>query len=140
MESGELIADLKGTTLKVYRFLIEQNEPVGVREIQRALNFSSPSLAIYHLSKLEHAGLISHENGAYRVDKVIFESNVRISGLLIPNHLFYCAFTILLLAVELTVFRPTIPTREYFFSTIGTLIVALIFCYETAKTRFRDNL
>lgn len=43
---------LKGTTLEVYRFLLKSNKPVGAREIQRNLKLSTPSLAVYHLSKL----------------------------------------------------------------------------------------
>jgi predicted DNA-binding transcriptional regulator len=49
-KSGEV---LHGKTLLVYRFIITKNEPVGVREIQRKLKFSSPSLAQYHIDKLK---------------------------------------------------------------------------------------
>ena len=54
---------LKGTTLDVYRFMIKNNKAVGAREVQRALNLSSPSLAVYHLSKLEEIDLIKKTNG-----------------------------------------------------------------------------
>jgi DNA-binding transcriptional ArsR family regulator len=54
---------LRGTTLEVYRFLLKGSRPLGAREIQRALKFSSPSLAVYHLSKLEEIGLVKKENG-----------------------------------------------------------------------------
>jgi predicted transcriptional regulator len=53
---------LKGTTLEVYRFLLKSNKPVGTRELQRALNLSSSSVATYHLSKLEDAGLLKRES------------------------------------------------------------------------------
>ena len=62
---------LKGTTAEVYRFILTVGKPVGVREVQRALNLSSPSLALYHLSKLEEVGLLKRENGNYVVDKVV---------------------------------------------------------------------
>ena len=64
MASGEPEEALRGTTLEIYRFLLKRNTPVGAREVQRALNLSSPSLATYHLSKLEETGLIRKENGA----------------------------------------------------------------------------
>ena len=57
MASGEPEEALRGTTLDVYRFLLKRKEPVGAREVQRVLNLSSPSLATYHLSKLEDVGL-----------------------------------------------------------------------------------
>jgi len=47
---------LKGTTLEVYWFLLKSNRIVGAREVQRALDLSSLSLAVYHLSKLEDRG------------------------------------------------------------------------------------
>ena len=41
-------AELKGKTLLVYMYLIKSKDPaVGVREVQRALGFSSPSVS-YH--------------------------------------------------------------------------------------------
>ena len=131
---------LKGTTLKVYRYLLERSEPVGVREVQRALNLSSSSLATYHLSKLEDSGLLRRENGDYLVDKVLFENSIRISHLLIPKHLFYFVLGVSILTIELTYLRPTIPTREYFFSTVSILVFTLIFVYETVKTWVSNRL
>jgi len=50
---------LKGKTLKVYWYMLQQpSRSVGVREIQRALRFSSPSVALHHLEKLEDLGLV----------------------------------------------------------------------------------
>jgi|GEM_PF-1549055 transcriptional regulator, ArsR family len=44
--------ELKGKTPQVYLYMLKRNEPVGVREVQRDLDFSSPSVASYHLDKL----------------------------------------------------------------------------------------
>ncbi len=60
---------LKGTTLEVYRFLLKSSKPVGTRELQRALDLSSSSVATYHLSKLEDAGLLKREAGGFLVSK-----------------------------------------------------------------------
>ena len=125
---------LKGTTLEVYRFLLKSNKPVGAREVQKALNLSTPSLAVYHLSKLEDVGLLKREDGGYVINKVVLEDGVKISRFLIPRFLFYAIFSVLLLATELTILRPSVVTAEYFFTTTGTAICALAFCYETAKT------
>jgi len=124
---------LRGTTLEVYRFLLKSNKPVGIRELQRALNLSSPSVATYHLSKLEDAGLLKRQGGGYTVDRFILENSIKISRFLIPRFLFYAIFSVLLLVTELTVLRPPVVTGEYFFATTGTFICALAFCYETAR-------
>ena len=133
MTSDEAEGMLKGTTLEVYRFLLKSSKPVGAREVQKALGFSSPSLAAYHLSKLEDVGLLKHEDGGYVIDKVVLEDAVKISRFLIPRFLFYAVFSVLLLVTELTFLRPATVTDAYFFTTAGTFICALAFCYETAK-------
>lgn len=125
---------LKGTTLKVYLFLLRRREPAGVREVQRALNLSSPSIAFYHLSKLEDAGLVKGERGEYRVNRVVLESSVKIGRLLIPRYLFYSTFAFIVLIIELTLLKPPIITREYFFSLATTLLFLSFFCYETFKS------
>jgi DNA-binding transcriptional ArsR family regulator len=133
LTSDEPESMLKGTTLEVYRFLLRGNRPVGAREVQRALNLSTPSLAVYHLSKLEDVGLLKREDGGYVINKVVLEDGIKISRFLIPRFLFYAVFAVLLLVTELTVLRPTVVTGEYFFATSGTFICALAFWYETVK-------
>lgn len=124
---------LKGSTLEVYRLLLKSGKPVGTREIQRALNLSSPSLAAYHLAKLEDAGLLKKENGNYVINKVVLEDCIKVSRFLIPRFLFYAIFAVLLLVLELTLLRPSVITSFYFFATVGTLVCAVAFCYETVK-------
>jgi DNA-binding transcriptional ArsR family regulator len=124
---------LKGTSLEVYRFLLKSSKSMGVREVQRALNLSTPSLAAYHLSKLEDAGLIKKENGAYSINKVVLEDCIKVSRFLIPRYLCYAVFAVSLLIGELTFLRPPTITRFYFFATAGTFVCALAFCFETYK-------
>lgn len=131
---------VEGKILKVYRFVLKSNKPVGVREVQKALKLSSPSLAAYHLSKLEEAGLLRQERGEYSVDKVFLESMIRTRHFLIPRYLFYSAFAVSALIIELTLLKPPTLTSSYFFSTIATLILALALCYETAKTWIKGSI
>ena len=131
---------LKGTTLEVYRFLLKSNKPVGTRELQRALNLSSPSVATYHLSKLEDAGILKRQGGGFTVSKYLLENSVKVNRFLIPRYFFYAVFAITVLAVELTLMRPTLLTREYLFSVLATGILALFCSYETVKTWLRGNL
>jgi hypothetical protein len=131
---------LKGTTLDVYRFLLKANKPLGLREIQRALNISSPSLVQYYLSKLERVGLVKKDMGAYMINKVLLDKCVKISRFIIPRYLFYSVFSVLILSFELTFFQPEVLGREYFFAVIVTAIFVLIFCYETARVWLKGNL
>jgi len=59
VSEAEIESQLKGKTLLVYWFLLKSHEsPVGVREIQRELGFSSPSVSAHHLNKLHSLGLV----------------------------------------------------------------------------------
>jgi DNA-binding transcriptional ArsR family regulator len=140
MAADEPKGVLKGTTLEVYRFLLKSSKPVGIRELQRALNLSSPSVANYHLSKLEDVGLLKKKDGAYTVCKYLLENSVKISRFLIPRYFFYTIFAIAILAIELTLMRPVEITREYAFFMASTVIFLCFFGYETAKTWLRGNL
>ena len=140
MASGEPEGVLRGTTLEVYRFLLKSSKPVGAREVQRALNLSSPSLATYHLSKLEETGLLKKESDGFIVNKIILEDTIRIKRFLIPRFLFYSVFAILALVFELTLFRPSVITGQYFFFVTVTLACAVIFCFETARTWAKGGL
>ncbi len=131
---------LKGTTLEVYRFLLKSSKPVGTRELQRALNLSSSSVATYHLSKLEDAGLLKREGGGFTVGRYLLENSVKISRFLVPRYFFYAVFAVAVLVLELTVLRPSVFYQEYVFSLVATAIMVLFFCYETVKTWRNGNL
>ncbi|MGD0450042.1 MAG: ArsR family transcriptional regulator [Candidatus Bathyarchaeia archaeon] len=124
---------LHGKTLLVYRFIITKNEPVGVREIQRKLKFSSPSLAQYHIDKLKNEGLIKEETGGYIADKVILKNLVRFRNMLIPRFFFYFLVFTLGFIVELTLLLPPIVTREYAVAVGFTLAGAVAFGVETYR-------
>ena len=138
--SGEAEDVLRGTTREVYLFLLKSNKPTGAREVQRALQLSTPSLAAYHLSKLEETGLVRKEKGEFFVDKVILEDCIRFRRFLIPRYFFYSVFAVLALIIELTLFKPNVITSQYFFFVVVTLICALIFCFETIKTWVKGAL
>ncbi|HET7405016.1 MAG TPA: hypothetical protein VFJ63_02775, partial [Candidatus Bathyarchaeia archaeon] len=71
-ESEKIASELKGNTLRVYWYVMNANkQTVGVREVQRALEFSSPTLALYHLDKLKDLGLVSKDSGEYRLIKEV---------------------------------------------------------------------
>ncbi len=83
---------LKGRTMSVYSLLLTRNE-MGVREIQKELGFSSPSLSKHHLKKLEDAGLVTkNEHGEYSVAKTVRVGSltlfVRIGKRFLPRFVF----------------------------------------------------
>ena len=131
---------LKGTTLEVYRFLLKSSKPVGIRELQRALNMSSSSVATYHLSKLEDAGLLKRQDGGYTVNKFLLENSIKISRFLIPRYFFYSIFAVAVLVLELTALKPATLYREYVFSVVATVVFVFFFVYETTKIWLRGNL
>jgi hypothetical protein len=125
---------LTGNTAQVYRYAVKQGKPIGVREVQRALKLSSPTLAAYHLDKLEEAGLLKQTPDGYIVEKLVLENFVKVRQLLLPKYLFYFALFATALLFQLILFRPTQLTREYLFSTIMLGVAAAYFAYETAIT------
>ena len=96
-DSGKIEEQLKGKTLQVYTYMIKRKEPVGVREVQRDLLFSSPSVANYHIEKLVQLALVSQdEYGRYYVEQKVqvgvLQAFVNIGGLAVPRLLFFAAF------------------------------------------------
>ncbi len=73
-EDGRLSLKIRGPSLAIYYLLIQSSEAIGVREIARILDLKSPSLAQYHLQKLEDEELIEKtlENKYYVENPVIF--------------------------------------------------------------------
>jgi DNA-binding transcriptional ArsR family regulator len=131
---------LKGTTFKVYKFVLKSKRPVGIRETQRGLKLSSPTLASYHLEKLREAGLLKQCMQGYEPNRIFLKTMIRLRSTLIPRYFFYSIFFILSLIVELVIFKPSISTREYFFA-VGVIFVASVaFIYETAQTLLKERI
>ena len=53
----------EGTTLNVYSFVVKKGKPVGPREAMKGAHLSSPSVAYWHLQKLENAVAAEERNG-----------------------------------------------------------------------------
>jgi predicted DNA-binding transcriptional regulator len=95
LASEDVQAQLKGNTLRMYVYVLRQRK-VGVRQAQRALRLSNPSLAQYHLSKLVEMGLLKEEGGEYEIMKEVkvdmMRDFLRVGTLLVPRFVFYAAF------------------------------------------------
>ena len=135
MQKGKVDKELKGNTLRVYVYALKTRK-VGVREVQRALGLSNPSLAQYHLNKLHDLGLVREENGEYEVAtevKVdVMRDLLRIGTLLIPRFVFYAIFfsvlTAYLTAIGLTVYAGIMIVPWFI---ILAASASAVFWYET---------
>jgi len=140
MTSTEPEDILRGKTLDVYRHVLKNRKPTGVREVQRALRLSSPRLAFYHLNKLEEAGFLKKTVDGYVVDRVFLLNSIRLKRLLIPRYIFYLIFFITAIAIELTVFRPPVLRGEYVFGLVVIFAAVISFLYETIRIILKKSL
>ncbi|MBD3172094.1 hypothetical protein GF326_06445 [Candidatus Bathyarchaeota archaeon] len=135
-------SELKGKTLLVYMHMLKQpGEPVGVREVQRELGFSSPSVSSYHLNKLQDLGLVENEYGDYKlvtdVKVGVLKHFITLGGVLLPRYLFYAVLMTSMLVTYL-IQVPYFPTREYITTIVMGLVPSLILWYETIRI-WRDR-
>ena len=68
LNRDEIVKDLNGRTLMVY-FVLLNKKSIGVRDLQRHLELSSPSVAKYHLEKLVNLHLVENRNGIYHLER-----------------------------------------------------------------------
>ena len=135
-ESEKVASELKGNTLRVYWYVMNADkQTVGVREVQRALSFSSPTLALYHLDKLKDLGLVSKDSGEYRLIKEVkvdvLKQFLRVGWVFVPRFTLYAAlFTALF--VYYVIIIPDLNLYTFFGLIFGGLGSA-IFWFETWK-------
>ena len=137
MSEKEIETLLKGNTLRVYWYLLSKPETsIGARQTQRALRFSSPALAVYHLDKLSDLGLIEKTNGEYRLVKTVnigvLKQFVRFGAFMIPRYFLYATMFTTLLIFFLT----QIKTANFYsmFALVSILLAAGVTWFETLIT------
>ncbi|KPV64537.1 MAG: hypothetical protein AOA65_0931 [Candidatus Bathyarchaeota archaeon BA1] len=100
-------SELKGKTLLVYWYLLKApSSAVGVREIQRSLGFSSPSVAAHHLEKLLSLGLVEKSKiGEYYLTQEVkvglLRFFTRLGRFLVPRYLFHSVWLSTMLVIYL---------------------------------------
>jgi hypothetical protein len=133
-----LESELKGKTLLVYWYLLQQpTHTVGIREVQRSLNFSSPSIAVHHLEKLQDLGLVEKKGtGEYVLEEEvkigILRFFTRMGRFLVPRYLFYSALfsTMLIAYIGLCVLTAVAPS---FYALMFGVIATAVFWLETIR-------
>jgi len=130
-------SELKGKTLLVYWHLLRSDQHVGVREIQRTLKMSSPSVAAHHLEKLVQLGLVDKSRtGEYYLTQEVkiglLRFFTRLGRFLIPRYFFYSVLFTTMLIVYITFYAHDGSIHNLvaiIFGTTGSLILWL----ETAR-------
>ncbi|MFX0149518.1 MAG: winged helix-turn-helix domain-containing protein [Candidatus Hodarchaeota archaeon] len=127
---------IKGTTLEVYFYLLRKKDSAGVREIQRGLNLSSPSVSSYHLEKLENLGAIRKNRfGNYEISKKIdigaLKHFVIVRNFTLPRFFFYAIFISVLFGGYLLFFLTLPISVGEIFALIFGGIAVFIFWLET---------
>lgn len=129
---------LRGKAWKVYWLLLKGGHPVSVRDVQKALGFSSPSVAYHHLEQLRQLGLVQRQNvgGSYSlVSEVkigVLKHFVKLGRLLFPRYFFYAVFSTVFYIAYLTTLMQSF-TRESLFIIFFGAIVSTIFWYEALR-------
>lgn len=129
---------MKGKTLLVYWYLVQQpTHTVGVREVQRSLGFSSPSIAVHHLEKLQDLGLVQKRGtGEYVLEEEVKVGILRffahMGRFLVPRYLFYSVLFSTMIATYLTLCIYGQIAPSFYTMTFGS-IALLIFWVETVR-------
>ena len=122
----------EGTTLNVYSFVVKKGEPVGPREVMRGVNLSSPSVAYWHLQKLESSGLLQkNKTGEYVVkEKTSISGHIWIGRNLVPRLIFYSLFFLSVIVFELVILF------VQFFSNSAELSLPVVYLLVTNTIAF----
>ena len=106
---------------------------MGIRDIQRGLGMSSPSVAYYHVNKLLKMGLIKQEESGYSANKTTFENLIRINKRALPLQAAYAAFFLTALVALLTFMRPPQLSSGFVFALAVILVAFVILALQAYK-------
>jgi predicted DNA-binding transcriptional regulator len=140
---AEIESQLKGKTLQIYWYMLrDPDTSVGVREIQRSLELSSPSVAAHHLEKLLSLGLVEKTvRGEYLLNQEIkvgvLKFFSRMGRFLVPRHLFYAIwlttmFVIYLVVYNFVLYQPTGSVHNIAAILFG-VVSSLVLWIETVR-------
>jgi hypothetical protein len=142
---AEVEPELRGNTLRVYWYMLSKSEPVGVREVQRALGMSNPSVAAYHLGKLVSLNLTAKlSDNSYELTKIVkvgvLRNFVAYRGILLPRYMFVAMFfTMYTLAYSILVFITPIGIFDRFVA-FGVGALGAIFAWFESYRLWRLKL
>lgn len=129
---------LRGKDWNVYWLLLKNGGSMSVREVQKALRFSSPSVAQHHLEQLRQLGLVKKQEagGNYSLTSEVkigvLRHFVKLGKLLFPRYFFYALFSTTLYLFYVLFLMQGL-TRENLFILIFGGIVSSIFWFEATR-------
>jgi predicted DNA-binding transcriptional regulator len=133
-EREKIEYELRGKTLKIYLYMLRQGKPVGVREVQRDLQLSSPSVAFHHIEKMVRLGVVEQDQlGNYviakKVDPGILQAFVNVGKFSLPRVGFYAVF---FSTIAVAYVLSNLDLLDVY-ALIGTLGGAAVFWYELLR-------
>jgi len=135
---AQIESELKGKTLLVYWYMLRSfGSQVGVREIQRSLKLSSPSVAAHHLEKLVSLGLVDKSRtGEYYLTQEVrvglLRFFTRLGRFLVPRYLFYSVWFSTMLIVYLMYYRHDGSVHNLVAVIFGAM-ASFILWFETVR-------
>lgn len=111
---------------------------MSVREVQKTLRFSSPSVAQHHLEQLRQLGLVKKEEvgGTYSLTSEVkigvLRHFVKLGRLLFPRYFFYAIFSTSFYLFYVFVLMQGFTRENLFILTFGAIVTA-IFWFEAFR-------
>lgn len=139
VNTKDIADELRGKTIQVYAYLLREGKAAGVREVQKALGFSSPSVAFHHLEKLINLGIVEKDSFeryyvAKKVDSGILGFFISLGSLQLPRFGFYATFFSCLTMAYIII---NINFLDIF-ATAGLIGSSICFWLETYRTLKRS--
>jgi len=122
---------LRGKDWNVYWLLLKNSRPMSAREVQKALRFSSPSVAQHHLEQLRQLGLVKKEEagGNYSLTSEVkigvLKHFVKLGKLLFPRYFFYALFSTTFYLIYVFVLMHGFTRENLFILTFGAIVSAI---------------
>jgi predicted DNA-binding transcriptional regulator len=129
---------LRGKDWNVYWLLLKNGRSMSVREIQKTLHFSSPSVAQHHLEQLRQLGLVKKEEvgGNYSLTSYVkigvLRHFVKLGRLMFPRYFFYALFSTTFYLFYVFVLMQGFTRENLFILTFGAITTA-IFWFEALR-------
>lgn len=139
-EDARSRGELRGTSLRVYRYILKTGKPVRLNQIQKDLHLSGLSLAQYHAKKLVEMGLIKEGQEGYVVEKVVIENVFRFRNTLVPFQLAYSVFFAITLAALLVLATRNTSFSAFDLIAVSVNIAALTISLYQLRQTLRDTL
>jgi predicted DNA-binding transcriptional regulator len=129
---------LRGKDWNVYWLLLKNGRAMSVREVQKTLRFSSPSVAQHHLEQLRQLGLVKKEEvgGNYSLTSEVkigvLRHFVKLGRLLFPRYFFYALFSTSFYLFYVFVLMQGFTRENLFILTFGAIVTS-IFWFEALR-------